>query len=262
MGRTGLSVSSVGFGAYRLGESSVDQLTFSLRSGINLVDTSTHYGDEGSPGASEQIIGHVLKNTPGVAREEVVIMTKVGHIDLAEGQSEASEKGAVKCNDRTWHSLDPDFIRKQVMGSSLRLQTKPDIVLLHNPEFHLSDGRRRKVPMLEAWEKLYHDMGRAFKTLEELKADGAIAGYGVSGNFLSCYYSVSGGSNVYEALDLQRVLGAAVVGCSLSFFLLCSSHTTHVPTPLPPRPPSPSFTHSVTHLSRMHREQRMWQTPD
>jgi aryl-alcohol dehydrogenase-like predicted oxidoreductase len=158
LGRTGLSVSSIGFGAYRLGESSVEQLSLALRNGINLVDTSTHYGEEGNPGSSELIIGHVLKNTPGVAREEVVVQTKVGHIDLAEGESESHIPGAVKCNERTWHTLDPEYLRKQVLSSSMRLQSNPDIVLLHNPEFHLSDAKRRKVPMLEAWVLTDHSI--------------------------------------------------------------------------------------------------------
>lgn len=56
---------------------------------------------------------------------------------------------------------------------------------------------------------MYFRIEEAFAFLEALASCGEIQGYGVSGNFLSCYFSVSGRPNSYEALDLQQVLGAA-----------------------------------------------------
>ena len=58
---TGLLASQVGFGCYRLDLSVVEHaksLGKSLLSGINLIDTSSNYGD----GGSEELVGTVLED--------------------------------------------------------------------------------------------------------------------------------------------------------------------------------------------------------
>ena len=60
------------------------------------------------------------------------------------------------------------------------------------------------------WDEMYRRIEEAFAVLQALVNAGEIKGYGVSGNFLSCYYSVSGKPNAYEALCIQRTLGCAV----------------------------------------------------
>jgi aryl-alcohol dehydrogenase-like predicted oxidoreductase len=76
LGRTGLNVSEIGFGAWAIGGSwgpqseadSVAALNRALDLGVTFIDTAAGYGD----GKSEQIIGRVLKER----RESVVVATK------------------------------------------------------------------------------------------------------------------------------------------------------------------------------------------
>eukprot|EP00913_Durusdinium_trenchii_P011385 g10696.t1 len=66
------------------------------------------------------------------------------------------------------------------------------------------------VPIADAWDEMYGALFEAFKTLERLCDEGIIScGYGVSSNFLSCLFSVTGLPNLYESLVLDRVLDAA-----------------------------------------------------
>ena len=77
LGRTGLNVSEIGFGAWAIGGSwgpqsesdSVAALHRALDLGVNLIDTAAGYGD----GKSERIIGKVLKER----RETVVVATSL-----------------------------------------------------------------------------------------------------------------------------------------------------------------------------------------
>ena len=77
LGRTGLNVSEIGFGAWAIGESwwgkqpendSIDALHRALDLGVNFIDTAAGYGE----GKSERIIGRVLKER----KEEVIVATK------------------------------------------------------------------------------------------------------------------------------------------------------------------------------------------
>src|SRR4051812_13611264 len=87
LGKTGLSVSPVGFGAYRTGRKHSQHraaLADALAAGVNLIDTSSNY----MLGDSERLIGEVLASS-GVARDEIVVVSKVGYaqgpnLDLAQ----------------------------------------------------------------------------------------------------------------------------------------------------------------------------------
>lgn len=77
LGRTGLKVSDIGFGAWAIGESwwgtqperdSLDALHKALDLGVNFIDTAAGYGN----GKSERLIARVLKER----REEVFVATK------------------------------------------------------------------------------------------------------------------------------------------------------------------------------------------
>ena len=120
-------------------------------------------------------------------------------------------KGAVplpKTDD--FHCIDPSFVEEEVLSCRERLRTPPDFVLLHNPEYLLSARMHEKVPIADAWDEMYQSLFEAFKTLERLCNEGVIAsGYGVSSNFLSCHFSVTGLPNLYESLVLDRVMDAA-----------------------------------------------------
>eukprot|EP00397_Hematodinium_sp_SG-2012_P028445 GEMP01029948.1.p1 GENE.GEMP01029948.1~~GEMP01029948.1.p1 ORF type:complete len:339 (+),score=74.55 GEMP01029948.1:196-1212(+) len=64
-----------------------------------------------------------------------------------------------------------------------------------NPDF-LSD----QVPIQEAWEAIEDQVATAIARLRNL-----VPMCGVSGNFISCYHSVSGRPNTYEGLDMTRM---------------------------------------------------------
>jgi aryl-alcohol dehydrogenase-like predicted oxidoreductase len=78
LGRTDLSVSEIGFGAWAIGGSwgpqneddSLAALHRALDLGVNFIDTAAGYGD----GRSEQLIGRVLKERSD--RDEVIVATK------------------------------------------------------------------------------------------------------------------------------------------------------------------------------------------
>jgi aryl-alcohol dehydrogenase-like predicted oxidoreductase len=82
LGRTGLKISEIGFGAWAIGEAwwgkqpeneSIDALHKALDVGVNFIDTAAGYGD----GKSERIIGQVLKDR----REDVIVATKTPPAD-------------------------------------------------------------------------------------------------------------------------------------------------------------------------------------
>ncbi len=157
LGRTGLRVSEVGFGAWaiggpsRLGEVEVGwgevddavslrAIEAGFEAGITFFDTSDAYGE----GRSETLLGKALR----AKRDRVVIATKGGNRTV-EGRW-------VKEFSRAWltHALDASLLR-------LRMDYV-DLYQLHSPR---------------ATED-YRD--EAFEALETFKAQGKIRSYGVS----------------------------------------------------------------------------------
>src|SRR3989338_1409237 len=149
LGRTGLKVSEMGFGAWAIGgtsygptrdEDSLEALETAWGHGVNFFDTADTYGH----GHSEELIGRFLKGK----RDEAVIATKAGW-DFYHGGSR--------------QNFDPDYLRFACGESLRRLQTdRIDLYQLHNPK-------------LEALER-----GTLFQVLDELKKEGKIRFYGVS----------------------------------------------------------------------------------
>lgn len=149
LGRTGIKVSEVGFGAWAIGgtsygptrdEDSLDALAAAWEHGVNFFDTADTYGH----GHSEELIGKFLKGKRG----EAVIASKVGW-DFYHGGSKKN--------------FDPDYIRFACDESLKRLQTDCiDLYQLHNP----------KPEEIKA--------GDLFHLLDELKRAGKIRHYGVS----------------------------------------------------------------------------------
>jgi len=221
-----LSVSAVGFGAYRVGGGAQEPqhmaaLRAAFRSGVNVVDTSSHYSagsdSGGVHGASEQFIGRAVAEAVEageVEREGLVLCTKLGHAAMGvakpPGAIEIGPRGSRPPGQEAWHSIDPAFVEEEVNASKQRLGTSPDFVLLHNPEYFLSAKLQERMPIADAWDEMYAQLVPAFEAMEKLCDSGVIAhGYGVSANFLSCIFSTTGHSNVYEALVLDRVLDCA-----------------------------------------------------
>lgn len=188
LGRTGLVVSALGFGTYRIDDRTTEHATAlrkALLGGVNLIDTSTNYTD----GSSETCIGQVLADQ---RREEIVVVSKVGYV---QGRALAAatmreRQGApypemVKYADGCWHCIHPEFIADQLGQSLARLRVdKVDVYLLHNPEYFFMDAakRRPRADIDTLREAFYARIRRAFVHLEREVADGRIGFYGVSSN--------------------------------------------------------------------------------
>lgn len=153
LGRSGLSVSEIGFGAWGIGgitpgptsyghtddEVSLAALRRAREKGINFFDTSNVYGG----GHSEALIGAAFSD----CRDDVVIASKVGFVDY---QQPPDYKAAT--------------VERSVVGSLERLRTsRIDLLQLHNPTADLL----RKLPDTLA-------------LLERLRREGTVTALGVS----------------------------------------------------------------------------------
>ena len=156
LGMTGLTVSSIGLGAWQLGTGAVDNPAWAdgpdadmshaivqaaLELGVNFFDTAPGYAS----GRSEELLGDALEGR----RAEVVLCTKFGH--TAEGGTD-------------WKASS---IEASIEVSLVRLKTDYlDIVLLHSPPPDLLDGSSPH----------YGELAR-------LQASGMIRSYGASVDF-------------------------------------------------------------------------------
>jgi len=157
LGKTGIEVSEVGFGAWAIGgpatlgdmeigwgkvddDESVAALHAALDAGINFFDTADAYG----AGHSEEVIARAFAGK----RDEVVIASKFGN----------------RVIDGKWvKDFSPGWAREAIQGSLKRLNTDyVDLLQIHSPspDFEFTD---------ELW-----------KALDDLVASGKIRHYGVS----------------------------------------------------------------------------------
>jgi aryl-alcohol dehydrogenase-like predicted oxidoreductase len=153
LGKTGLKVSEVGFGAWAIGgnshgnsygptndKQSLEAIQRAIDVGCNFFDTADVYGH----GHSEELLGEALQNK----RPEIVIATKVGG-DFYHGTPRMN--------------FTSDYLEFALAKSCERLRTSYiDLYQLHNPP----------LPLIKD--------GRMFKTLEKLKTSGKIRHYGIS----------------------------------------------------------------------------------
>jgi hypothetical protein len=214
LGRTGLTVSKLGFGGYRVSSEEDEHrqaLTKALQEGCNLIDTSTNYAD----GGSERLVGSVLTELTEqgtIAREEIVVVSKIGYVQGQHlKQAEAREKAGkpypemVKYGEGIWHCLHPEFLADQLDLSLDRLGLDTlDVCLLHNPEYFLSDAKHRGEKNLSALrEQFYGRLLAAFVFFETQVAAGRLGCYGVSSN------SSTAEPDDPEATSLSLMLEAA-----------------------------------------------------
>jgi len=147
-GRTGFTTTDIGFGAWQIGGAWGDvseadgraALHAALDAGMTFIDTADVYGD----GRSEKIIADVLKERGG---ERPMVATKAGRRlspHVADGYNKANLEGFV---DRSLKNLGVECL---------------DLVQLHCPP-----------------TEVYY-RPEVFQALEEIKAAGKIADYGVS----------------------------------------------------------------------------------
>ncbi|GAB7126347.1 aldo/keto reductase [Silvimonas sp. JCM 19000] len=147
-GKTGWSVSEIGFGAWAIGGSWGDvsdhdaeaALNAALDAGVTFLDTADVYGD----GRSERLIARVLKSR---GREGIVVATKAGrkiNPHVAAGYTPAAIEGYV---DASLRNLEVDAL---------------DLLQLHCPPT----------------EVYYHP--ELFESLDKLVSKGKLKAYGVS----------------------------------------------------------------------------------
>jgi hypothetical protein len=219
LGKTGLTVSALGFGAYRVDDHTPEHreaLEQALSEGCNLIDTSTNYTD----GGSETCIGEVLEGRAKrgeFRREETVIVSKIGYVqgqnlELARGREQAGDPfpGMVKISEGCWHCIHPRFLEDQLGRSLSRLKLdRLDACLLHNPEYFLEDSHRHggKDPEAERRE-FYARIREAFAHLEEEVKRGRIAWYGVSSNTFGMPPENSGATSLGRMLEAAREAAA------------------------------------------------------
>jgi len=147
-GRTGRSVSEIGFGAWAIGsawgnvndDEAIAALHEALDSGVTFIDTADVYGD----GHSEKLIARALKQRGG---ERPFVATKAGRRLPAQAVAGYSAENLTAWIDRSLQNLEVDTL---------------DLVQLHCPPTDL----------------YYHP--EVFERLDKLVEQGKIRNYGVS----------------------------------------------------------------------------------
>lgn len=153
LGRTGLHISEIGFGAWAIGgndhgnsygptddDTSIQAVRRAVSAGVNFFDTADVYGW----GHSEEVLGRALEGS----RDDVYIATKVGG-DFYHG--------GVRMN------FEPGYIAFALDRSLQRLRTDHvDLYQLHNPPAQLMADPA------------------TYEVLESLKAEHKVSHYGVS----------------------------------------------------------------------------------
>ncbi len=194
LGSSGLQVTPAGFGSYRVHITSDQQqqaLRRALSQGINLIDTSSNYGD----GGSEELIGAVVKSMIAenqLTREQLVVVSKAGYIQGQNLKVVADRERSgnpfpevVSINTGLGHCIHPDYLEDQLQRSLRRLQMKTvDFFLLHNPEYYFYEAEKKGLNPAEARDEFYRRIEQAFMGLELLADAGQIVYYGVSANSL------------------------------------------------------------------------------
>jgi aryl-alcohol dehydrogenase-like predicted oxidoreductase len=192
LGRTALRASAAGFGCYRVSKGIAQHeraLRKALLSGINIIDTSANYAD----GQSEALVGKVLSELVSagrLAREEIIVVTKVGYLqgqNFALSRQRKSEgrpfPELVEYGQGLEHCIHPAFLADQLERSLKRLNLETiDGYLLHNPEYYLEWSAKNNVDVAVARTEYYRRIQAAFEFFEEAVKQGRIRFYGVSSN--------------------------------------------------------------------------------
>lgn len=156
LGRTGLSVSPIGFGAWGIGgfvpgasygktDDAVSKaaLRRAFERGIDFVDTAPAYGD----GHSEELIGETLAEMPQADADRIVVGTKAGQPRFADPVD-----------------FSPEAIKRSAEASLKRLRrTAIDLLQLHN-----------------ATPELLRERPEILGALDDLRKAGTIRAWGLS----------------------------------------------------------------------------------
>ncbi len=211
---TGLFVSGIGFGGYRVDDQHPEQraaLELALRSGLNLIDTASNYAD----GRSERLVGEVLFHLTDkreLERTEIVIVSKLGYVQGQSHQLAAARRALAKpfpemveYSEGLWHCIHPEWLSDQLGRSLERLGLETlDVLLLHNPEYFLADAAKRgQGPLATVRDEFYRRLEQAFRHLETEVERGRIAYYGVSSN------TATGAPGARDSTEFARMWAAA-----------------------------------------------------
>ena len=177
LGRTGIAVSEIGFGAAPLGDlyghldeaTAVGAADAALSAGVTLLDTSPLYGH----GLAEARCGAALRQ---VGRDGVVLCTKVGRwMDPARGRGDGSGY-AGGFPHRAVIDYSYDGTLRSVEQSLLRLGTdRIDVLLIHDVDVWTHAADRIEARFAEA-------MDGAYRALDRLRTDGTVKAIGVGVN--------------------------------------------------------------------------------
>ncbi|MBT9581792.1 DUF255 domain-containing protein [bacterium] len=210
LGNTGLMVSRLGFGGYRVDDESPDHeqaLLAALEGGINLIDTSSNYTE----GGSERLVGGVLRQIPQ-RRAELVVVTKVGYVqgsnlEVARAREQMGRPypELVQYQEGCWHCLHPEFLSDQLERCLMRLSLeKIDVMLLHNPEYFLLDAKQKgQTDLVGLRQEFDRRVEEGFRFLEQMVSQGKISFYGVSSN------TFAGSPEAITSVSLARLLELA-----------------------------------------------------
>lgn len=206
LGRTGLSVSALSFGASSLGsvfraideKEGIKTVRAAVEHGINYIDVSPYYGLT----KAETVLGNALAE---LDRDQIIVSSKAGRYGMDE--FDFSYDRVIQSVDESLQRLQTDYL---------------DIVLLHDIEF----GRYEQV------------VEEGISALQHLKQEGKIKFFGVSALPLAtlrqvleddipldvmlsyCHYSLND-TSLLELLPLIEAKGVGLVNASpLSMGLL------------------------------------------
>ena len=183
-----LVLSSIGIGTY-LGHPDEatdnnyrDAVVRAVQLGANVIDSAANYRFQ----RSERSIGDALQtlaNEHGIARDELVVCTKGGYLpfdgapprNVREYVNETFVKPGIASFDDIvggMHCMTPAYLQNQLEQSLRNMKLEcVDVYYIHNPESQLQ---------YISEDEFYSRLILAFERLEQNRADGKLAYYGVA----------------------------------------------------------------------------------
>lgn len=214
IGNTGLQVSAVGFGTYRVEDETLEHenaVFDALDAGVNLIDTSSNYTD----GASERLVGGIVR-IGEKPRESLVIVSKLGYVQgqnlmIAQARIQMGQPypDMVPFQESCWHCIHPVYLQEQLERSLMRLGLETlDFCLLHNPEYFLLEAAQKgRSDLAAVRHEFYARVEQAFAFLESAVEQGRISYYGVSSNSLSAPEDNPTATSFAEFLRVAQKVG-------------------------------------------------------
>ena len=177
LGRTGLAVTTLGFGCAPLGElyARLDErtaqgaLAAAYGAGIRLFDVAPLYGH----GLAEHRLGAALRHFD---RDAVVVSTKVGRVMDPRARRDAGSGYVGGLAHRAAFDYSYDGALRALDQSLLRLATdRVEIALIHDVDVHTHGSATVDARFAEA-------MDGAYRALDDLRHEGAVRAIGVGVN--------------------------------------------------------------------------------